>query len=273
MPSWNSDQYLKFAEERTRPCHDLAGRIFVESARRIVDLGCGPGNSTEVLAKRWPDAEITGIDNAAAMIGTARREQPQHQWIESEIAAWANAEARIFEVVFSNAALQWVPNHETTIPRLLARTAPGGVLAFQVPANFDAPAHSLMRSMASSSAWLGQLPAGRVREWHVHDLSYYYDLLAPHCSRIDAWDTEYLQILPDADSIVEWYRGSGLRPFLDALPTDTARERFTAQYAEGIRELYPPRPDGRVLFPFLRRFVIAHKSHAPSGVTRSLHYR
>jgi len=195
------------------------------------------------------------------MIGTARREQPQHQWIESDIAGWAVAESRLFDVVFSNAALQWVPNHETTLPGLLARTAPGGVLAFQVPANSDAPAHRLMRSMASSSEWLGQFPVGSVREWHVHDLSYYYDLLAPNCSRIDAWDTEYLQILPDAAAIVEWYRGSGLRPFLDALPTDVVRERFVAQYMEGIRELYPLRPDGRILFPFLRRFVIAYKPH------------
>jgi len=259
MPSWIPDQYLKFKEERTRPCHDLAGRIFVERVRRVADLGCGPGNSTEVLAKRWPDAEFTGVDNAAAMIDTARREQPKHQWIERDIAEWAVAESRLFDVVFSNAALQWVPNHETIMPGLLARTAPNGVLAFQVPANFDAPAHRLMRSMASSAAWLGEV-ADRVREWHVHDMSYYYDLLAPYCSRIDAWDTEYFQILPDAAAIVEWYRGTGLRPFLDTLPTDTERERFVDQYAEGIRRLYPPRPDGRVLFPFLRRFVIAYKA-------------
>jgi trans-aconitate 2-methyltransferase len=259
MPSWNSDQYLKFAEERTRPCHDLAARIFVERAQCIADLGCGPGNSTQVLAERWPDAEITGVDSAAAMIDTARREQPQHRWIESDIVAWADTEPRLFDVVFSNAALQWVPDHAAIYPRLLARTADGGAFAIQMPANFDVPAHRLMGDMASSPVWLGQLPPGGLRQWYVHDLNYYYDLLAPHCTRIDAWETEYLHILSNADAIVEWYRGTGLRPFLDALPTDAARERFTAQYTEGIRKLYLPRPDGRVLFPFLRRFVIAYK--------------
>jgi len=133
------------------------------------------------------------------------------------------------------------------------------------PESFPSP--FAMRSMASSSAWLGQFPSESVREWHVHDSSFYYDLLAPHCSRMDVWDTEYLQILPDAASIVEWYRGSGLRPFLDALPSDAARDRFTAEYTEGIRELYPPRSDGRILFPFLRRFVIAYKTHAITPLT------
>src|SRR3954469_5780921 len=173
MPTWNADQYLKFAEPRIRPCHDLINRIAasgLQTVRRIVDLGCGPGNSTAVLADRWPDAEICGVDNSAAMIDVARAEQPGRRWIFDDISKWAASEQTRFELVFSNAALQWVPEHASLFPRLLERVEPGGALAVQIPADFNALPHRLMRELAPTGA--------QAKEWFSHEPSFYYDVLA-----------------------------------------------------------------------------------------------
>jgi trans-aconitate 2-methyltransferase len=256
MPSWNAGQYLRFADERTRPCRDLAAAVALDAPRRIVDLGCGPGNSTAVLAGRWPDASITGLDSSEAMIAAARRDAPQRAWIAGDIASWT-ADAP-FDLVFSNAALQWVPDHAATYPRLLDQTAPGGALAVQVPLNMAAPAHEAMREIAGRPAWRNRFQAP-VREWHVHPADFYYDLLAPVAARLDLWQTEYLHVLPGPSAIVEWYKGTGLRPFLDALPDEAARQGFLDDFLAAVTTAYPARPDGRVLFPFLRLFVIAYR--------------
>ena len=250
-PTWNAGQYLKFAEERTRPCRDLAARVKVMNPRRVIDLGCGPGNSTEVLAGRWPDAEITGLDSSPAMIETARQSQPRHSWVMGDVGEWAACDGERFDVVFSNAAMQWVPDHAVLFPRLLARA---NALAIQMPGNVNAPAHQLMRELAASHGF-----HDKVREWHAHDESFYYDVLASRAARLDIWVTEYLHVLSDAEAIVEWYKGTGLRPFLEALDDDAARERFLAEYTELVRAHYLPRADGRVLFPFRRIFVVAYR--------------
>jgi len=252
MAAWSSAQYLKFAEERTRPSRDLAGRIEVARPARLIDLGCGPGNSTDVLAERWPGAEITGLDNSPAMIEAARAAHPARRWAAADIAQWAAGEdGETFDVVFSNAALQWLPDHAALLPRLLRRTRPGGALAFQMP-SYDAPAHRLMRSLAVAFGL-------HVADWHSHDPGFYYDVLVPHCVRVDLWETEYQHVLAGAEGIVEWYRGTGLRPFLDALGTETERERFTGEFLQGVRDTYPKRADGRVLFPFRRVFGIGYR--------------
>jgi trans-aconitate 2-methyltransferase len=256
MPTWNAAQYLKFGGERTRPSRDLAARIEVAQPARVIDLGCGPGNSTEVLAQRWPGAAITGLDNSAKMIEAAWAAHPQYRFVAADIAQWAAAEGgETFDVVFSNAALQWVPDHASLLPRLMARVAPGGALAFQMPGH-DSPAHRLMRSLANAIGL-------RVVDWHTHEPSFYYDVLAPGvtqtAARVDLWETEYLHVMADAEAIVEWYRGSGLRPFLDALGTGAEREQFEADFLDGLRKAYPKRPDQRVLFPFRRVFAIAYR--------------
>jgi trans-aconitate 2-methyltransferase len=256
MPTWHSDQYLKFARERTQPSVDLAARIALDAPQRIIDLGCGPGNSTTVLARRWPAAAIAGLDRSAAMIAAAQKEHPALNWITGDIASWSAA--RPFDVVFSNAALQWVPEHERVLPHLLTQTAPGGAFAFQVPGNFDAPAHRLMRELGASAPWRNLFRAP-VREWHVHDLPFYYDLLSPHAAQLELWATEYLHVFSGPEAIVEWYRGTGLRPWLDALPDDDARAGFIAAYQTAIAGAYPRQRDGRVLFPFRRLFVIAYR--------------
>jgi trans-aconitate 2-methyltransferase len=250
MPSWNAAQYLKFADERTRPCRDLVAAIALPHVHWLIDLGCGPGNSTRVLADRWPDAKITGLDNATAMIDVARTEQPQHRWIVRDIAEWAANEREQFDLVFSNAALQWVEDHVALYPKLMQRVAPGGAFAAQIPADFDALPHRLMRELVP--------PGVVVREWHSHTPGFYYDTLAPHALRVDVWETEYRHVMPSAAAIVEWYQGSGLRPFMEAISEERQREKFLSNFTERIRDSYQPQPDGRVLFPFRRLFVVAY---------------
>ncbi len=250
MPTWNPRQYLKFADERSRPCRDLAARVEVASPRRIIDLGCGPGNSAEVLSARWQQAAISGLDSSAAMIDAARAAFPQHDWRIGDIPEWAAGDER-FDVVFSNAALQWVGDHAVVFPQLLSRVAEGGALAVQMPGNYTAPQHRLMREVAKRF----QVQA---REWHTYDLDFYYGALAPHASRLDLWATEYLHVLPNVESIVEWYKGTGMRPYLDALAGAVERERFMDEYLEGLRGIYAPQPDGAVLFPFRRIFIVAY---------------
>jgi trans-aconitate 2-methyltransferase len=253
MPVWKPDQYLKFAAERTQPCRDLAARIAVENPQRVIDLGCGPGNSTEVLAARWPRAELTGLDNSAEMITRARSLHPGCNWVAGDIAAWTDGEER-FDVVFSNAAMQWVPDHPRVFPRLVTHVANGGALAVQMPGNYDAEAHLLMRAVAS------RYPATeQAREWFTHGAEFYYDALTPHAPRVDLWSTEYYHVMDGPEGIVEWYGGTGMRPFLDALSTDAEREGFKTDYLEALREAYTPRPDGRLLFPFRRLFMVAYR--------------
>lgn len=252
VPTWNPHQYLKFAEERSRPCRDLAARVDVAAPRSVIDLGCGPGNSAEVLSARWPGAEITGLDTSAAMIEAARAGSPRWEWRIGDISAWAAGEER-FDVVFSNAALQWVGDHAVVFPRLLSRVSEGGALAVQIPGNYTSPQHQLMREVAKRFEL-------QVRGWHTFDLDFYYDALAPHVSRLDLWATEYLHVLPSVEAVVEWYKGTGMRPYLDALRSEGDRERFLSEYLEGLRGIYAAQADGAVLFPFRRIFIVAYAS-------------
>ncbi|MDB5300999.1 MAG: Trans-aconitate 2-methyltransferase [Phycisphaerales bacterium] len=224
-----------------------------------MDLGCGPGNSTEVLAARWPAARIAGLDSSGAMIETARREFPGQEWVVGDIASWAGeTDGGSYDLIFSNAAMQWVGDHATAYPKIFSRVAPGGALATQVPSDLDAPAHTLMRDLAASEFWRRKF-THEIREWHVHDVPFYYDVLAPLASRLDLWTTEYVHVMPGAEAIVEWYRGTGLRPFLDALAMEADRAGFVAEYLELIRKAFPARGDGRVLFPFQRLFLVAYR--------------
>jgi len=230
--------------------------VALDAPKRIVDLGCGPGNSTAVLAARWPGAEIMGIDSSPEMIAAAGKEMPTGRWGVGDISSW-KAEQPV-DLVFSNAALQWVPDHAGLYPRLLAQVAEGGALAVQVPINLHAPAHQAMRQLAAGPGWRSYFPQ-RVREWHVFPTEAYYDFVAKQATRVDMWETEYLHVLAGPEAIVEWYQGTGLRPFLDMLPGEEERGRFLKEYGEMLRPLYPARPDGRVLFPFKRLFLIAYR--------------
>jgi trans-aconitate 2-methyltransferase len=254
--SWNPERYLAFGDHRTRPAVDLLARIGLESPERLADLGCGLGNSTALLAARWPGAEITGIDSSSAMLAKARASGVRASWVLADIAEWAPAAP--VDVLFSNAALQWLPEHETLFPRLLEQVVPGGVLAIQMPRNFGAPSHALLREVAAAGPWAERLQPLMHPE-PVGKPARYYDLLAAAAAGIDIWETESLQALGGDDPVLAWTQGTALRPVQATLDPDELRA-FEAEYGSRLRAAYPKRSDGRTLFPFRRLFIVACRS-------------
>lgn len=253
--SWSAAQYSRFEAERNRPVIDLLSRVPGGDVRRAVDLGCGPGNSTEMLRDRFPDATITGIDSSPEMIAAARQRLPQIAFETGDIAAWRPS-ARP-NLILANAALQWVPDHERLYPRLLASLAPNGILAVQTPDNLDEPSHRLMRKIAEDGPWASKL-AGAFADWsNRHDARWYWTLLRGACVSLDIWRTTYFHTLTGGPAaIVEWFKGSALRPVLAPLDPDE-REAFLARYLAEISAAYPSQLDGSVLLPFPRLFVVA----------------
>ena len=255
MTAWDPSQYLKFADSRTRPAAELLARVQLDSPSRIVDLGCGPGNSTELLAQRWPGASIRGVDNSMDMLTAAQKAHPDWVWEASDIASWVPREP--LDLIFSNAALHWVSHHDSLLPSLMNQLSKGGVLAIQMPRNFQAPAHRMIRQIAEDGPWQGIL-AG-VDEWNPPlEPAGYYAILTPHSRAIDIWETEYVQVMDSAAAIAEWIKGSTLRPFLDRLSEDQ-QSQFLARYTEALEVAYPLQADGRVLFPFKRIFIVAKR--------------
>ncbi|MGH7002836.1 MAG: trans-aconitate 2-methyltransferase [Alphaproteobacteria bacterium] len=255
MTTWDPTQYLKFADHRLRPAIDLLQRIRADEPASVYDLGCGAGNVTKLLAERWPKARVTGIDSAMPMLEKARASAPRIAFIQAELGAWTAPEPA--GVIYSNAALHWLEGHETLCQRLLQQLAPGGALAIQMPRNHRAPSHTLMMEAAEAGPWKAKL-AGVKGIRPVHEPETYYHVLAPHARQLDIWECEYLQVLEGANPVVEWTKGTGLRPFLDALD-DAGKKGFLAAYAERIAAAYPPQPDGRTLFPFRRIFIVAER--------------
>jgi trans-aconitate 2-methyltransferase len=254
MADWSAEQYLKFEDERTRPARDLLAQIPLADARRVVDIGCGPGNSTELLVKRWPQAAVTGIDTSADMLRQAHERLPGHSFIEANITHWAPPENA--DVLFANAIFQWVPGHLKQLQRLLGALAPGGVLAVQMPDNLDEPVHVQMREVAHLEPWRKRLAEkARVRDG-LPKPGVYYDALSPLCRRLDIWHTIYNHVLDDAAAIVEWMKGTGLRPFLDLLEP-LERKQYLAEYTARIAASYLPQADGKVLLRFPRLFIVA----------------
>lgn len=251
MASWNHEQYLKFGEERTRPAGELLARVPVEKPHRVLDLGCGPGNSTELLSDRWPFAELHGVDNSPEMLVRARRDLPTVDFVEADVSSY-RPDAPV-DVLFANAVLQWLPAHETLLPELFACLSAEGALAFQVPNNFDEPSHRLMRELPGP--WQ-ERTAGVHRQARVGTPAFYYDLLASHAQHVDIWQTTYQHVMPDAQAIVEWVSGTGLRPYLDVLTADE-REPYLQRYTAAIELAYPARADTKRLFSFPRLFVVA----------------
>lgn len=247
---WDPGQYERYGDERGRPFHDLLGRIGAQRPRRVVDLGCGPGSMTALLARRWPDAVVEGVDSSPEMIAQARS-VPGIAVTLGDVTRWVGGPD--VDVVLSNATLQWVPGHQELLTRWARDLPPDGWLGFQVPGNFDAPAHTVLRELAAR--W------GLERVLRHHDAvdspSSYAELLLDAGLQVDAWETTYLHVLPGRDPVVEWLRGTGLRPVLAAL-SDNDAARFCAEFAEQVRVPYPPGPHG-TLFPFRRIFAVGHK--------------
>jgi trans-aconitate 2-methyltransferase len=256
MPAWDAALYLRFSDERTRPAADLLARVPLEAPSHVVDLGCGPGNSTELLRRRWPRATVIGVDSSAEMLSAAKAAFPGERWVRADAAHWtADPPA---DVVFANASLQWVRDHARLLPRLLAQTAPGGVLAVQLPSVAASPLYQQIRRVADAAEWRRKM-ASASRAITVESPSFYYDVLRPHAHRLEIWETEYCHVLPDAGAILDWVRATGLKPYLEALETDEERARFQDKLLAGLRDAYPPRIDSRILFPFNRLFIVAQR--------------
>jgi trans-aconitate 2-methyltransferase len=252
--SWSAKQYVAFEDERTRPVRDLVAALPLTEAGAVIDLGCGPGNSTEVLAARYADAKVFGIDSSEDMVAAARKRMPDAKFAVQDIADWQ--ERGPFDVILANAVFQWVPHHETLLPDLIQRLNHGGALAVQMPDNLEEPAHQLMRETAAAGPWADKLGAASGARTSLPGASWYYDLLRPLVTRVDLWRTTYYHVLSGAGAIVEWFKGSGLRPFLEPL-TAAEREAYLKRYTEAIARVYPAGTDGSVLLPFPRLFMIA----------------
>jgi trans-aconitate 2-methyltransferase len=254
MNDWSACQYLKFEDERTRPPRDLLAQVPLDAPRRVLDLGCGPGNSTELLVARFPKAEVTGLDSSPDMLRRARQRLPQCTFIEADLVTWQPPERT--DLLFANAVFQWVPDHPAVLRRLLQSLPEGSVLAVQMPDNTAEPMLALMRETAQSGPWAETLkPIAAARD-DLPTPGDYYDTLRPHCDRIDIWHTIYHHVMPGPDAIVEWFKGSALRPFLSAIDAETGAA-FLAAYKERIAQAYPARFDGKVLLRFPRLFIVA----------------
>ena len=250
--TWSAKQYSMFEQQRTRPVRDLVAAIPDGEGRSAVDLGCGPGNSTEVLAERFAQAVVTGMDSSDDMLVDARKRLPALNFELADIGAWNPAQT--FDVILANASLQWLPDHATLYPHLVSQLTPGGTLAVQTPDNLDEPAHKLAREVAADGPWATKI--GAVKHNARHTASYYFELLSKHCSTVDVWRTTYHHPLAGSAAVVEWFKGSALRPFLAPL-SESEKSAFLDEYLARITKAYPALADGTVLLPFPRLFIIA----------------
>jgi trans-aconitate 2-methyltransferase len=254
---WDPQQYRRFGDERSRPFFDLLARVGAERPRHVVDLGCGPGELTATLAARWPSATVIGVDSSPAMIEAAQAGRPTGGELSFQLgdATDWQPDAPV-DVLVANAVLQWLPGQLEVLARWAGLLSAGGWLAVQAPGNFDQPGHVIMRELAASARWRPLLE-GVVLNRQAGDPADYLGLLAGAGCETDAWETTYLHVLPGDNPVLDWYKGTGLRPVIDALPADLAAE-FIAEYGDRVRQAYPARPYGTVL-PFRRVFVVARR--------------
>ena len=251
--TWNPAVYLDCGDERLRPAVDLLARVPLEAPQRVVDLGCGPGYATRLLSERWPGAETFGVDSSPEMLARARASGLSVEWLAADLAEWRPE--RPFDLIYANAVLHWLDHHDALVPRLLRFLRPGGVLAVQMPRNFAAPSHRLLRATAEGGPWAARL-RGVLREEPVASPAFYFELLNARSQSVDIWETDYLHVLQGADPVLAWARGTALRPVMDALDKEAFRT-FEAAYAARLRQAYPQRADGTTLFGFRRLFIVA----------------
>lgn len=260
MTHWDARQYLLFEDQRTRPARDLLAQVPLSTPRIIADLGCGPGNSTQLLLERFPKARVIGVDTAPDMLEKARMRLPHAHFLEGDItdnekgAAWR--EQGPFDLIYANAVLQWVPDHAELLPSLVDQLRPCGVLALQMPDNLDQPSHRLVREVAAAGPWSARL-AG-IERMKLASVAAYYDMLIPYVERVNIWHTIYQHPLDNVKAIVEWGKGAGLLPYIGSLD-ESEKALFLADYTERLAEHYPLRADNKVLLAFPRLFIVAQK--------------
>jgi trans-aconitate 2-methyltransferase len=256
MNDWSARQYLKFEDDRTRPSRDLIAQVPLDRATRVFDLGCGPGNSTELLIERFPEAEVIGLDSSPDMLRQAGERLPGRTFEQGDLSTWSPPERT--DLLFANAVFQWVPDHPNVLARLLKALPTGGVLAVQMPDNTSEPALALMQEVARSGPFAGHPALEHAARGDLPTPGGYYDLLRPLCHHLDIWHTVYNHVMAGPEAIVEWFKGSALRPFLDAIDTNQ-RSAFLADYTKQIAKTYPACFDGKVLLRFPRLFIVAVK--------------
>ena len=256
MPDWNSELYLKFERERGQAARDLLARIPPLAPRKIVDLGCGPGNSAALLALYFRGADILGVDTSENMLAAARERLPAARFIRQDLSEWEPAEP--VDLIFANAALHFAPHHEKLLAKFMSFLAPGGVLAVQMPNVLQDAAHALMRMVSVDGPWAEKLaPVAKSRAL-IGSLDDYYAWASPFSRMVDLWQTTYVHPLDGHDAIVDWFTGSALRPFLDKLDEDQ-KPAFLAQYRRELEMAYMPQADGKVLLLYPRLFFVAQR--------------
>jgi trans-aconitate 2-methyltransferase len=253
-PDWDAAQYLRFENERTRPSIDLLARVPLSAPKRCIDLGCGPGNSTELVAARYPDAVNEGLDSSPDMLEKARKRLPDLSFILGDVNTWSAAAG--YDVIFANAVLQWLPDHEGLFPRLARSLTWGGCLAVQMPNNLNEPSHVAMREVAADGPWAEKLGTAKAERATIGSFGDYRRWLGEAGCRVDVWQTTYVHALPNLEAIAEWFKSTGLKPYLDRLSAEEQKD-FLARYLERIAPHYPVESDGKVLLRFPRLFLVA----------------
>ena len=262
---WDPDQYARFHDHRLRPALELLDRVPLTGASLVYDLGCGTGTVTRTIAARFPDARVIGLDSSPEMLAKAAAEPGRIEWVRADIADWEPEEPP--DLIYSNAALHWLEDHEALFPRLFGALAPGGCLAVQMPLSHAQPSHVLMCETLASGGTGGSPLAGEAvaaaaaRDW-VLDPGAYYELLAPGAAQLDVWETTYFHRLEGEDAVLEWVKATGLRPVLNGLE-GADLERFLNVYRRQLREAYPRRADGTTVYPFPRLFLVATRQGTP----------
>ena len=254
MVDWNSEQYLMFKNERTQPSIDLANRINIDNPKRIIDIGCGPGNSTQVLAKKFPNAYILGVDNSSNMIETAKKDYPNIDFKTCDVSKDLSMINTDFDVIFSNACIQWIPNHNQLLKNMIGLLKTGGTLAVQTPMNYEEPIHKIISEVSTNEKWKSKFTNSRI--FYNLTQSEYFDLLSEISSEFSMWETVYCHKLKSHKDIMKWYGSTGLRPYFNVL-SDDQKNTFEQDIFERVVEEYPIQKNGNVIFRFPRFFFIA----------------
>lgn len=256
MSDWNPDLYLKFKEGRNKPIFDLISHIPLTQPGRIIDIGCGPGNSTIALKNKFPDADITGIDNSSNMIEAAKKAHPEIAFkiidINNDLCSLGK-----FDIVFSNAVLQWLGNHDILILRLFDLLNTNGVLAVQIPYNFGTPVHGALCELVESEKWSRYFDIKRPQNYR--SVGYYYDIISSFCDRFDIWTTKHVHILNTHLDIIEWYKSTGFKVYLEQLKDEALINDFLSDILTAIEKIYKPQENNKILFEFERLFFTVHK--------------